>query len=136
MSYISAYLSFSGNCRQAMSFYQECLGGKLTFQRVGDFPMTKKLPVKMKECILHSTLVNKNVILMGTDLIDEAGLRKGNSVALFLSCASEKEFRMYHRKLSAGGIVLQPVRKSHWGSFTGNVTDKFGNQWMLYYHKK
>ena len=46
---IHSYLTFSGNCREAMTFYQECFGGTLTFQTVGDSPMSGKLPKKMKK---------------------------------------------------------------------------------------
>ena len=28
MTRINAYLHFAGNCREAMTFYQECLGGR------------------------------------------------------------------------------------------------------------
>ncbi|MFZ1807470.1 MAG: VOC family protein, partial [Cyclobacteriaceae bacterium] len=67
MTNLRAYLTFSGNCREAMTFYQHCLGGELMFQPIKDSPMTNKLPDKMKDCILHSTLANDNFILMGSD---------------------------------------------------------------------
>ena len=36
MAQILAYLKFDGNCREAMTFYKECFGGKLTFNTVKD----------------------------------------------------------------------------------------------------
>lgn len=53
---ISTYLTFSGNCRDAMTFYQQCLGGEFSFQTVGESPMAKQLPAQMKSCIIHSAL--------------------------------------------------------------------------------
>ena len=34
MTQIIAYLKLKNNCRAAMNFYQECLGGELEFQTV------------------------------------------------------------------------------------------------------
>jgi Bacteriocin-protection, YdeI or OmpD-Associated len=54
MSQINAYLTFNGNCREAMIFYKECLGEELVFQTVGESPLSDKMPPQMKDCILHS----------------------------------------------------------------------------------
>ena len=39
MAQLNAYLRFNGKCREAMTFYQACLGGELTIQTVGESPM-------------------------------------------------------------------------------------------------
>ena len=31
MTHINAYLNFNGNCREAMTFYAECLGGEAIY---------------------------------------------------------------------------------------------------------
>ena len=37
---IEPYLTFNGNCEQALEFYAQCLGGKVSFmQRYGGSPM-------------------------------------------------------------------------------------------------
>jgi uncharacterized glyoxalase superfamily protein PhnB len=36
------FLLFDGNCAQAMTFYQGCLGGELTITKVCDSPMKAK----------------------------------------------------------------------------------------------
>ena len=60
------------------------------------------MPHKMKECILHPTLINGSLIIMATDCVREEGLIKGNSVSLCLNCSSEKEIKSFYEKLSAG----------------------------------
>jgi PhnB protein len=40
MTQINSYLTFNGNCQEAMIFYQKCLGGELTFQTVGESPLS------------------------------------------------------------------------------------------------
>jgi uncharacterized glyoxalase superfamily protein PhnB len=34
MAKINAYLTFNGNCREAMTFYQSCFDGDLTLETV------------------------------------------------------------------------------------------------------
>ncbi len=133
---INSYLTFSGNCREAMSFYQECLGGELQFQTIGDSPMAVKMPKKMKNYILHATLTNGVLLLMGSDMVSDDGLIKGNAVSLSLTCNSEEEIRAAYKKLSAGGHATHPLADTFWGALFGDLTDKFGNHWLLNYERK
>lgn len=94
---INSYLTFNGNCREAMTYYQKCLGEKLFFQTVGESPMSEKMPKKMRDCTLHSTLTNGSLVLMGSDMVGENGLLKGNAVSLILNCITEKEIRSCYK---------------------------------------
>lgn len=135
MTQINSYLTFNGNCREAMNFYKDCLGGELTLQTIGQSPMADKLPGEMKDYILHSTLTHGTLILMGSDMVSEQGLVKGNAVSLMLNCSSEEEVKDYYQKLSAGGKATHPLEVSFWGALFGDLTDKYGNQWLLHYDK-
>jgi PhnB protein len=136
MSTISAYLSFNGNCREAMNFYQECLGGELALQTLGEYPNTDKMPKQMKAYILHATLTRNGLVIMGSDMLGEDGLKKGNTISLMLNCDSEEEINDCYQKLSKGGVKTHPIALSFWGAFLGDLTDRFGNQWILHCKKK
>jgi len=131
MSKLIAYLTFSGNCREAMSFYQECLGGELYFQTVGDVPMTENLPTCMKAWILHSSLQRSDMVLMGTDMVGEQGLIRGNAISILIECSNEKEMRNYYEMLSEGGQSTYPIEQTFWGALFGGLIDKYGNSWLL-----
>jgi len=133
MTQIKSYLTFSGNCREAMTFYKECLGGELTLQTVGETPMSDKMPDKMKNYILHSTLINGSLVLMGSDMVSEKGLIKGNAVSLMLDCSSEEEIKTSFNKLSEGGTITHALENTFWGAIIGDFTDKFGNNWILHF---
>lgn len=135
MTQIISYLSFSGNCREAMIFYQKCLGGKLTLQTIGDSPMADKMPPKMKEKILHATLVKGNMTLLGSDMVGEKGLVKGNAVSMMLHCSSEAEIKARYASLSADGEATHPLENTFWGALLGDLTDKFGNHWLLHFEQ-
>jgi PhnB protein len=135
MTQINSYLTFNGNCREAMTFYQECLGGKLSFQTIGDSPISEKMPKQMKNCILHSSLTKEALVLMASDIVSENGLIKGNAVSLSLTCSSKEEIKKCYTKLSSGGSQNHPLKESFWGALLGNLTDKFGNHWILNFNK-
>ncbi|HRD58529.1 MAG TPA: VOC family protein [Ferruginibacter sp.] len=132
---IYAYLSFNGNCGEAMQFYQKCLGGILSFQTVGDAPNSKKMPDNIKKFILHSTLKSKNFILMGSDMVDEQELIKGNAVSLMQNCAIKKEIREQYKMLSQGGVKTHPLIKTFNGVLFCMLKDKFGHNWLLHFKK-
>ncbi|HEV7781939.1 MAG TPA: VOC family protein [Chitinophagaceae bacterium] len=135
MTQINSYLTFSGNCREAMNFYKDCLGGELTMQTIGDSPLADKMPPQMKESILHSTLTKEHLVLLASDMVGEKGLVRGTSVSLMLNCSNEEEIKNFYEKLSAGGETTHPLEISFWGALFGDLTDKYGNQWILHYDK-
>lgn len=135
MTNIHAYLTFNGNCKEAMKFYKKCLGGTLLMQTVADSPMAGKLPEKMKKSILHSTLTKNGFVLMGSDMVGENGLMKGNSVSLLLNCSSEKEIKNSYKKLSENGMPTHPLEITFRGALFGGLTDRYGNHWLLHFDK-
>jgi len=132
MTQLNTYLTFNGNCRQAMDFYQQCLGGELVFQTIGESPLADKMPAQMKNCILHATLTHSGLILMGSDMSPQ-GLTKGNTVSLMLNCSSDAEIEKFFTSLSAAGVIINPLEKTFWGGTIGNFTDKFGYPWILHF---
>lgn len=136
MSGIYPYLTFGGNCREAMTYYQECLGGDLVFQTIGASPLAEKMPKKMSDLILQATLTRGSLVLIGSDMVPESGLTKGNAVSLLLNSASEKELKNWYKKLSMGGQATHPLQKNFTGALFGSLTDKFGNHWLLNYSKE
>lgn len=136
MTQINSYLTFNGNCREAMTFYKECLGGELTLQTIGDSPIANKMPPQMKESILHAVLSKDTLIIMASDMVGEKGLIKGNSVSLMLNCSNDEEIETYYINLSAGGQPTHPLEISFWGALFGGLTDKYGNHWLLHFGKK
>ena len=136
MTQINTYITFSGNCREAMTFYHECLGGDLDLQPIGGSPVEAECPTAMRDHILHAALTKDALLLMGSDMVGPEGYVKGNNVALSLTCRSEEEINRFFSKLSEGGKIIHPLRVEFWGATFGVFTDKFGIRWMLSYDKK
>lgn len=134
MTRINAYLAFGGDCRQAMSFYKECLGGELTMQTVGESPMAEQMPPEAQQQIMHASLVKDELVLMASDML-QGELLQGNTMSLLLDCGSEEEVKRFFSGLSAGGKVNAPLMEQFWGATFGDLTDRFGVRWMLNYAK-
>ena len=133
MPNLNPYLTFNGNCREAMTFYKECLGGELTLMVVGESPVADQMPPQFKDQILHSSLKTKDMEFMGSDMQPEK-LLDGNAVHLCLNCNTEEETRSLYDKLAEGGKARQPVHEMFFG-LIGALTDKFGKQWMVVCNK-
>jgi PhnB protein len=131
MHQMITYLSFNGNCREAMQFYQQCLGGELSWQTIGETPVAKKLPVSVQNYILNASLMKDDWILMGTDMVADEGLIRGNTVSILLECNSEEEMHRCFDNLVQGGKCTQDIERTYWGALFGGLTDRYGNQWLL-----
>ena len=129
MPILNPYLTFKGNCREAMDFYHACLGGELNFLVAGESPLAEHLPAESRDKILHSALKTQELQIMATDM-QPTTMVEGNDVHLCLICDTVEETRNLFGKLSAGGKVSQPLSPMFFG-LIGTLTDKFGKRWML-----
>lgn len=136
MKKLSPYLSFNGQCREAMEFYRDCLGGELHLQTVGDSPRSSSMPAHMKETIVHALLRIRDIEIMGSDMAGENGIQKGNSISIMLDCSSEKQLHDYYQQLSDGGEATHPIHLSFWGALFGDLVDKYGNHWLLHFDNR
>ena len=86
MAQLNPYLNFDRNCREAMNFYKDCLGGELFLQTVGEMPeMAAQMPPDWKDTILHSQLKSGDMVIMGSDMSRDKRL-EGNTVHLCIQC--------------------------------------------------
>ncbi len=131
MTRIITYLTFSGNCREAMTFYHECFGGELSLQTIGDTSGAARLPFRMQNYVLQARLRLGQYSLIGTDMAEESGLKRGNAISILVECNSGKEIQDCFKYLSSGGKVQYPIELTREGDLFGALTDKFGNQWLL-----
>lgn len=114
-----------------MTFYQQCLGGELSMQKIAESPMAAQLSSEAGANILRSTLTRDGMLLLiGSDMIGN-GLQQGNSIVLCLNCSSNEEIDAVFKRLSVGGQVKIPLHQSVWGSTYGELTDRFGMDWKL-----
>lgn len=89
------FITFSGNCKKALSFYQTCFGGLLqfeTFEKEVGFP---EMPV------VSGSLVSDRIIIHGSDLVHNEGRRLGNYISIFLYCKNTDDRKGLIEKLKS-----------------------------------
>jgi PhnB protein len=126
-SRLNPYITFAGNAREAMEFYQSALGGELAMNTFADFGNTGPEGDK----IMHANLETPDgFTLMASDTPPGAEEPSGNNIAISLSGDDEK-LRGYWERLTDGAKVTMPLEKQMWGDEFGQFTDRFGIQWMV-----
>lgn len=126
---LTPYLSFNGNCEEAMEFYQSCLGGDLDLQKVGDSPAAVHMPGREHQ-VMHSMLKSGAIVLMASDMVMEGEAKPGTNMTLTLSGGSLEDIKKYFEKLSEGGKVRQPLQTTFFGTY-GDLVDKYGFAWAF-----
>ena len=123
------YLTFDGNCREAMEFYKQVFGGELTVRTFSEF--YGDMPQAEKEKVMHSELMNDAMSLMASDTVPGSQTTFGDNVRITVTGTETKKLAGFFDKLSPGGTVMMPFEKQVWGQELGMLTDKFGTHWLV-----
>ena len=125
---LNAYLNFDGTAGEAMTFYQQVLGGQLRMNTFGEFGTEGPGADK----IMHANLeTDGGLYLMASDTPPGSKHEPGNAMSLSLSGENAEELRGYWDALSGSGTVTMPLEKQMWGDEFGMCQDRFGVPWMV-----
>ena len=131
MALLNPDLNFSGTTREAMQFYASVFGGDPTFSTFGDFQMPG-IEADEADKIMHSQLATPSgFTLMAADVPAMMGGQAGPNGTVSISGNETDEIRGYFDRLADGGQVSMPLEQAPWGDYFGQVTDKFGVDWMV-----
>lgn len=117
------FITFSGNCRKALTFYQSCFGGSLDFDR-----LDKKINGYTELPIVSASLTSPDVVIYGSDLVHDDGRKIGNYLSVFLPCANVVDRGQLIIKLAA---ERQTVLGNNETDQLVEVTDIFDVRWVL-----
>jgi PhnB protein len=124
------YLNFSGNCREALTFYQACFGGELHLQTIQDGSAVK-FPESMADLILQGKLVSGKIAIMGTDLVNQKRSNRHNA-SIWLECHAPSDIVSYYDFLQKGGNIVFSLREMiSENRMFACVIDMFHTEWML-----
>lgn len=128
-SRLNPYVSFRDNAREALEFYKDVFGGKLSINTFGEYGDPNAPGANN---VMHGQLeTDRGFTLMGSDTPPGMDFNPGNNITISLSGDDEQELRGYWEKLTEGANVTMPLEKQMWGDVYGQCTDKFGVQWMV-----
>lgn len=118
------FITFSGNCCKALTFYQSCFGGVLHFEMFDS--MTVENP---EHPVVNASLTSESIIIHGSDMVHDEGRKTGNHVAVFLMCRNASERMILVKKLAVRPSPV-PVAGNEQDKLM-EVTDAFDVRWIL-----
>lgn len=122
MKSINPQITYDGNAREALDFYQGLFGGESEVIPVGD---RDHLGLR-KDAVFHSDLKGSNYRLMAAD----APPSEAGRISLHILCEDRDEIERYFEALADGGSVHCALCAAFGGLFA-TVTDRFGVNWFL-----
>ena len=137
MAKINPYLTFNGNCEEAMTFYKAVFGTEFSYVgRFSDFPdESKNMPGVRPEQIMHMTMpISKETVLMACDNPrPQEKVVFGQHLSLSVTAESKEEADKLFNGLASGGAIAMPITNTFWNAYFGMLVDKFGVLWMINY---
>ena len=129
---LSVYISFDGQARQALTYYQCALGGDLDLETYGKFGMAAT-PAD-EEKILYGVLRNNHgFVIRGTDRALQDGPTENGTA--FAVCLNGEERGLlsgcWEGLAGKGSTVVQPLGETPWGDLNGVLCDPFGILWIV-----
>ncbi|MGS2726763.1 VOC family protein [Psychroserpens sp. BH13MA-6] len=126
---IQAYLSFNGNCREALTYYGELFDAEIINHQTYE---DKKIdvPSSYRNKLQHAELKGKNIHFMAYDVSPDTPLNNGNQINMSIDVTDKTKGENLFESLSKGGQVHHNYKEREWGYF-GRCTDKYGIGWMV-----
>ena len=130
---LHTYLNYGGNCEQAFRFYEQHLGGKITFlMRHGEQPGPSQVAPEWNGKILHARISVGGTDLLGSDIPTFQPMR---SAYLTLTLDSIEEAERVYALLSEGGEIFTPIAETFFAHRFAMLRDRFGTSWTLMHPK-
>lgn len=129
MKDFTTYLTFDGNCREAMAFYKTCLDAELNIFSFSDAP--SPMPPEAKDRIMHARLSKGTGVIMASDNMPGMPFTQGNNFSISIDCDSAEEIEKLFNAFGDNGKVTMPLQKTFWAARFGMLTDQFGVNWMF-----
>ncbi|HEX6313011.1 MAG TPA: VOC family protein [Acidimicrobiia bacterium] len=125
------YLNFGGNCRDALTRYQEIFGGELVLLPFSEMPSGEEaVPADQADLIMHGALTLDDDLLMASD--DPSGdFASVRGIYINYSVADVAEAERVFGALAQGGEVTMPLAETFWSPKFGMCVDRFGIPWMV-----
>ena len=127
---LEPYLHFGGDCEEALNFYKGVFGGEFTVNRFEGSPLTAEFPPDYGNKIMHANFSSPSLKFMAADGRPGSAHAGGGRVSLALG-GSVDDGQHAFDALAEGGTVVVPYQKMFWGATFGQLTDKFGIEWMV-----
>lgn len=131
---ITPAINMSGNCEEAIHFYEEVFSAKVDFilhySDAKPEDWKKPLTDEQKKYVYHAEMKIGNQRFMFSDTI-EFEICSGNSLFIVVTFDTKEEVLEVYNALLPGSTVLVPIHSTTYSSCSANLIDKYGIRWGL-----
>ncbi|HTZ46409.1 MAG TPA: VOC family protein [Verrucomicrobiae bacterium] len=128
---LHSYLNYGGNCEEAFQFYEQHLGGKITFlMRHEESPVSGNVPENWQKKVVFARMTLGQTDLLGNDVPADR-FQPMRSVYLSLTVDSIAEAERIHHLLADGGQIFMPLQETFFAFRFSMLRDKFGTSWVI-----
>ena len=132
---LRTYLNYGGNCAEALRFYEQHLGGKITMMMThGQNPGPSPVGPEWKDLILHARMQIGDTELLASDVPPDR-FQPMRSAYLSLSLDSSEHAERIYTLLSEGGQVFMPMAETFFAFRFAMLRDRFGTSWMILHER-
>lgn len=130
---ITTYIHFDGNCEEAIDFYKKAVGARTkALMHFSDGPQPKpgeQIPggqMPPGDKVMHSEIQFGDTVVFMSD----CG-KPMQGVSLTYSVKDPSEAEKIFKALGEGGKIGQPLTKTFFSPAFGQLTDRFGVNWIV-----
>lgn len=132
---LRTYINYGGNCEEALRFYEQHLGGKITaLIPHGSQHLPEGAPPGWEKAILHARFSLGEMELMANDVPPER-FQPMRSVYLSISVDRTDEAERIYALLSDGGQIFMPMQETFFAFRFAMLRDRFGTSWMILHQR-
>jgi PhnB protein len=130
---ISPYVSFNGNCAEAVAFYEKAFGVKAEVMRYGEAPLEDgdQAPEEARNLIMHAQFEICGEMIMLCDMLPNTPARVGDNIAIMAEFDNADTAKSAFEALKEGGEVRMELQETFWSKCFGSLTDQFGVSWNI-----
>jgi PhnB protein len=128
---IHPYLTFDGDCAEALATYARVLGGTLEARHTfGGSPMAKDMPPEWQDRVMHAQIRVGDALIMGSDA-PPPYFQKPQGISVSLVFEEIGEGQRVFDALAEGGSVKMAFGATFWAKGFGMCVDRFGIPWII-----
>ncbi|MDP4125714.1 MAG: VOC family protein [Bacillota bacterium] len=132
-NWLIPYLTFNGNCEDAVKFYQTVLGGESQILHFSDAPPNPAHPVpeNVKNLVMHAELRKNGHVIRFSDTFPGTPYNAGDNISFSLEFDTNDETKTVFEALSEGGQIQMELQETFFSPLFSKFTDKYGVTWMV-----
>lgn len=130
---IIPYVSFNGECAEAVAFYEKVFNVEAQVQRYKDAPKDGGFPIPegAENFIMHAQFELGSAVLMLSDTLPDGPVKVGENISLYLELEDVETAKVMFDSLKEGGEVSMELEETFFSKYFGSLTDKFGIVWNI-----